>query len=114
MLRTLGRSGVADMVSRAADCAVVIADRLGEGGFEVLNEVVLNQVLVRLDDPATTERLLDEIQRDGRIWCGPTQWAGGTAMRVSVSSWKTSVDDAEAAARVILECAQRVRNAVSG
>ncbi len=57
----------------------------------------------------TTELLLAEIQRDGRIWCGPTQWAGTTAMRISVSSWKTTVDDARAAADVIVECARRVR-----
>ena len=113
VLRTLGRSGVATMVQQASDCAGVIADRLRRGGFDLLNEVVLNQVLVRLDDAATTERLLAEIQRDGRIWCGSTQWAGATAMRISVSSWKTTVEDAEAAARVILECARRIQDAAS-
>ena len=74
---------------------------------------MLNQVLVRLDDAETTELLLAEIQRDGRIWCGPTQWAGGTAMRISVSSWKTTTSDARAAADVIIDCAQRVRDAGS-
>ena len=61
--------------------------------------------------PTTTELLLAEVQRDGRVWCGPTQWAGGTAMRISVSSWKTTIDDARAAADVIIECARRVRDA---
>jgi glutamate/tyrosine decarboxylase-like PLP-dependent enzyme len=113
VLRTLGRSGVANMVQQAADSAVTIADRLRSEGLTILNEVVLNQVLVRLDDAETTEALLGEIQRDGRIWCGPTQWAGGTAMRVSVSSWKTTVADARAAADVIVECAKRVHDARS-
>jgi glutamate/tyrosine decarboxylase-like PLP-dependent enzyme len=108
VLRTLGRSGVAQMVQQASDAAVVIADHLRADGFTILNHVVLNQVLVRLDDPLTTERLIAEIQRDGRVWCGATQWAGGTAMRVSVSSWKTTVDDARAAAQVINECAGRL------
>ena len=87
---------------------VHIADRLRAGGVEILNDVVLNQVLVRLVDGPTTERLLAEVQRDGRIWCGPTQWDGTTAMRISVSSWKTTRADADRAASIILECASRV------
>lgn len=109
VLRTLGREGVAHLVQQACDAARTIASRLGEAGYTVLNDVVLNQVLVRLEDPKTTEVLIAEIQADGRIWCGPTQWDGGTAMRISVSSWKTSVADARLAADVIIECGQRVR-----
>ena len=105
VLRTLGRSGVAELVQRACDCAVTIADRLRDSGFEVLNDVVLNQVLVRYGDPEVTERLIAEIQRDGRIWCGSTQWNGATAMRISVSSWKTDLDAAHRAADVIIACA---------
>jgi hypothetical protein len=71
--------------------------------------VVLNQVLVRLDDGPTTEALVAAIQADGRIWCGATQWNGETALRVSVSSWKTTLDDAAFAADVILDCVGRVR-----
>jgi glutamate/tyrosine decarboxylase-like PLP-dependent enzyme len=110
VLRTLGRAGIARLVQQACDAAVAIADELRAAGFEVLNDVVLNQVLVRLDDPGTTARLIAELQRDGRIWCGPTEWIGGTAMRVSVSSWKTTVDDARRAAAVIAECASRLPN----
>ena len=94
VLRTLGRRGVADLVTRACDVATTIADRLRIDGLTILNEVVLNQVLVRLVDGPTTEALIAEIQSDGRIWCGPTQWDGATAMRISVSSWKTDLDDA--------------------
>ncbi len=106
VLRTLGRHGLADLVQQASDCAVVIAERLRDAGFEVLNDVVLNQVLVRYRDPATTERLIEAIQTDGRVWCGPTQWRGGTAMRISVSSWKTTIADAELAADVIIDCSE--------
>ena len=108
VLRTLGRSGVAELVQRGSDFARTIADRLRDAGIDVLNEVVLNQVLVRYESASTTERLLAEIQRDGRIWCGSTQWNGETAMRVSVSSWKTTNDDAHHAADVIIECVRRV------
>lgn len=105
VLRTLGRSGVADLVANACACAALIADRLRAGGIEILNDVVLNQVLVRHVDGPSTERLIAAVQRDGRIWCGPTLWRGETAMRISVSSWKTRPLDAEHAAEVILACA---------
>lgn len=109
VLRALGRRGVAELVQRACGAATIIADRLRLGGLTVVNEVVLNQVLVRMVDGPTTEALIAEIQADGRVWCGPTSWEGGTAMRISVSSWKTDRDDAVFAADTILECADRVR-----
>jgi glutamate/tyrosine decarboxylase-like PLP-dependent enzyme len=109
-LRSLGRAGVTDLVVRACDAAREIANRLEAGGLTVLNDVVLNQVLVRCVDGPITEALIAEIQSDGRIWCGPTQWNGATAMRISVSSWKTDQQDADFAADVILECARRVRS----
>jgi len=108
VLRTLGRSGIADLVQQSCAAAVAIADRLRDSGFDVINEVVLNQVLVQLNDTDKTERLIAAIQEDGRIWCGPTQWNGSPAMRISVSSWKTTVDDAEAAADIMIECAEAV------
>jgi glutamate/tyrosine decarboxylase-like PLP-dependent enzyme len=109
VLRTLGRQGVADLVTGACEAATTIADRLRAGGLTILNNVVLNQVLARLVDGPTTEVLIAEIQSDGRIWCGPTQWDGATAMRISVSSWKTGAADTAFAADVILDCADRIR-----
>ena len=122
-LRTLGRTGVADLVAHACEAAAEIADRLRAGGVTVLNDVDLNQILIRLDadssansseaaaaaGEALTGGLIAEIQADGRIWCGPTLWRGQTAMRLSVSSWKTAPDDAAFAADVILTCAARAR-----
>ncbi|MDJ0770177.1 MAG: pyridoxal-dependent decarboxylase [Ilumatobacter sp.] len=108
VLRTLGRSGVAAMVQQSSDAARVIGARLTEAGVDVLNDVDLNQVLVRHVDGPTTERLIAAVQEDGRIWCGPTQWHDETAMRVSVSSWKTTVHDAERAAAVIVELAHHL------
>lgn len=106
VLRSLGRDGIARLVTDACDAAVTIADRLrAEAGFEVLNDVVLNQVLVRYVDGPTTERLMAALHSDGRLWCGATQWGGGTAMRISVSSWKTDRTAAESAAEAIVEVA---------
>lgn len=89
--------------------ATRIATRLREGGATVLNDVMLNQVLVRFGDGATTEAVTAAVQADGWIWCGPTMWDGETAMRVIVSSWKTTLAGAERAAALILEAAACVR-----
>ncbi len=108
VLRTLGRQGIADLVARAGDSARLIADHLAGAGFEVLNDVVLNQILVRWGDGASTDAYIDAVQADGRVWCGPTVWRGETAMRISVSSWRTTPDSARAAAEVLVEVAERV------
>ncbi|MFB9385615.1 pyridoxal phosphate-dependent decarboxylase family protein [Pseudonocardia petroleophila] len=109
VLRSLGRAGVADLVTRTCTVAATIADGLRAGGLIVLNDVVLNQVLVRLHDGPTTEALIAAVQADGRIWCGPTRWDGATAMRISVSSWRTDLDDAATAVATVLDCAARLR-----
>ena len=108
VLRTLGRAGLAQLVQRACDSARLMADHLSGAGFEVLNDVVLNQVLVRWGDGASTAALVDAIQADGRVWCGPTTWRGEPAMRISVSSWRTTPDTARRAAEVIVEIAAAV------
>ncbi|MEL6982369.1 MAG: hypothetical protein AAFO29_08095, partial [Actinomycetota bacterium] len=97
-----------DLVRRAGDSARLIADHLAGAGFEVLNEVVLNQVLVRWGDAAATDALIEAIQADGRVWCGPTTWRGETAMRISVSSWRTTPDTARQAAEVMVELAEGI------
>jgi glutamate/tyrosine decarboxylase-like PLP-dependent enzyme len=89
-LRTLGRSGLAALVDRCSDHAARFAAGLRAAGVDVLNEVVINQVLVRFRDEATTDRAIDLIQRSGECWCGGTVWKGRRAMRISVSSWATT------------------------
>jgi glutamate/tyrosine decarboxylase-like PLP-dependent enzyme len=108
VLRTLGRQGVADLVRGSCAAATAIAGRLAAGGLTILNDVVLNQVLVRAGDGPATEALVAAVQADGRIWCGPTTWDGEPALRISVSSWCTTMADAELAATVILDVAARL------
>jgi glutamate/tyrosine decarboxylase-like PLP-dependent enzyme len=94
-LRSLGRSGLAEMVERNCRQARRFAEGLQAAGFQVLNEVVLNQVLVSFGDAQTTQRVITAIQADGTCWCGGTIWQGHTAMRISVSSWATTDEDVE-------------------
>jgi glutamate/tyrosine decarboxylase-like PLP-dependent enzyme len=109
-LRSLGRDGVAEMVERCCACARRFADTLGaDPDVEVLNDVVLNQVLVRFgDDDATTDAVLAAVQDDGTCWMGPTTWRGQPAMRISVSNWATTYDDVDRSCEAILRARDRV------
>ena len=94
-LKSLGRSGVADLVDRTCAHARRFAAGLRAAGYEVLNHVVINQVLVSFGDPEATRRVISAVQADGTCWCGGTVWQGRTAMRISVSCWATTDEDVE-------------------
>lgn len=104
-LRSLGRSGLADLIERTCGHATRFAAGLREAGYQVLNEVVLNQVLVSFGDPDTTRRVIAALQAEGTCWCGSTVWQGHTAMRISVSSWATTEADVEQCLAAILRIA---------
>ena len=95
------------LVERCCDLAARMADRLREAdGVEVLNDVVLNQVLVRFgDDDARTREVIEAVQADGTAWMGGTTWKGRAAMRISVSNWSTTEADADRTVDAILRCA---------
>jgi glutamate/tyrosine decarboxylase-like PLP-dependent enzyme len=94
-LHSLGSAGLAELVERTCRLASMFADGLRAAGFAVLNDVVLNQVLVAFGDAETTERVIAAIQQDGTCWAGVTRWQGQTAMRISVSCWRTTEADVE-------------------
>ncbi len=108
VLRALGRSGLRQMIERTCRHARRFAEGLQQAGYQVLNEVVLNQVLVSFGDPDTTHRVIDGIQTDGTCWCGGTVWQGHTAMRISVSSWATTDADVERSLRAMLRAADQI------
>ena len=112
-LRALGRQGVADLVERCCALARRMAERLAAApGVRVLNEVVLNQVLVRFEPPgggdadAFTRDVVARVQADGTCWLGGTVWRHLAAMRVSVSGWNTTEADIDRSAEAILRCAR--------
>jgi glutamate/tyrosine decarboxylase-like PLP-dependent enzyme len=95
-LRSLGRSGVEDLVERCCEHAREFADRIVRvPGCTLLNEVVLNQVLFRFEDDDTTTAALAAVQASGEAWMGGTMWDGRPAIRISVSNWRTTSDDVE-------------------
>jgi glutamate/tyrosine decarboxylase-like PLP-dependent enzyme len=115
-LRSLGRRGIADLVERLCLRARQMAERLGrERDVRILNDVVLNQVLVRFDPPgggdadAFTRAVIARVQRDGTCWLGGTRWRDQQAMRVSVSNWSTTEEDIDRSADAILAAADAER-----
>lgn len=106
-LRSLGREGLADLIERTCVHAALFAEGLKAAGYEVLNEVVLNQVLVSFGDDETTRRVVASVQQDGTCWCGGTFWQGRAAMRISVSSWATTDEDRQRSLEAILRLASQ-------
>jgi glutamate/tyrosine decarboxylase-like PLP-dependent enzyme/uncharacterized protein YhfF len=112
-LRELGRDGVAALVERCCAHARRFAGRLGSAeGVRVVNDVVLNQVLVRFgDDDAVTDAVIRAVQDSGACWTGGTTWRGMRLLRISVSSWRTTEADVDRSAEAILTAARAVRAA---
>jgi glutamate/tyrosine decarboxylase-like PLP-dependent enzyme len=117
-LRELGRDGLAALLDRCCALARRMADGLRDSpGVTILNDVVLNQVLVRFEPPgggdaaATdgfTRSVIAAVQADGTCWLGGTTWHGMAAMRISVSNWSTTEADADLSVAAILRCAAAV------
>jgi glutamate/tyrosine decarboxylase-like PLP-dependent enzyme len=105
-LRSMGRTGLSDLIERNCRLAHRFAVELQRGGCEILNEVVLNQVLVSFGDASRTRQVIERVQKDGTCWCGPTEWQGRTAMRISVSSWATREEDVDLSVAAILRVAK--------
>jgi glutamate/tyrosine decarboxylase-like PLP-dependent enzyme len=126
-LRSLGRDGLAEMIERNCALARRMADGLRNApGATILNDVVLNQVLVRFAPPASsggaasgeaaidarTRAVIAAVQADGTCWLGGTTWHGMAAMRISVSNWSTTEADADLSVAAIRRCADAVSGAV--
>ena len=106
-LRSLGRTGLADLIERNCRHAARFAEGLRAAGYEILNDVTLNQTLVSFGDDDTTRRVIEAVQADGTCWLGGTVWQGRAAMRISVSSWATTEDDVERSLDAIIRVARK-------
>ena len=119
-IRSLGRSGIAELVDRCCAHARRFGEALAhEPGVELLNDIVLNQVLVRFLDPAgdhdaRTSAVVEAVQEDGTCWLGGTTWHGMRAMRISVSNWSTTEEDVDRSVEAILRAAAAREPARSG
>ncbi|WP_460665867.1 pyridoxal phosphate-dependent decarboxylase family protein [Kribbella swartbergensis] len=108
-IRALGRDGIAEIVERCHAMARRFADRLAAHGVAVLNDVVLNQVLVRFgDDDELTRAVVRGVQEEGTCWMSGTTWQGKAAMRISVSNWTTDEQDVDRSAAAVLAVAERL------
>jgi glutamate/tyrosine decarboxylase-like PLP-dependent enzyme len=106
-LASLGRDGLRQMIDRHLRQASHLAARLRETGFQVLNRVVLNQVLVRADSDEQTLAIRLAAQRSGQVWFGPTVWQGRPAFRLSICSWRTTDADIDLLADLLISLKQR-------
>jgi glutamate/tyrosine decarboxylase-like PLP-dependent enzyme len=106
-IRSLGRQGVAELLERCCACARLMASALADiDGAEVLNDVTLNQVLVRFtrDGANVSDELIHAIQNEGTCWLGGSSWEGERVMRISVCNWRTTKDDIRRSVSAIESC----------
>ncbi len=101
-LRYLGRSGIDDLVLGLHRCARQFADELRSEGFEILNDVVFNQVLIACGDDAATEAILAAVQQSGECWVGGSYWRERRVIRISVCSWATTEADVSRSVRAFV------------
>lgn len=106
-LKSMGKSGLAELIERMCAHAQRFAAGLRDAGYEVLNDVVINQVLVSFGAPERTREVIRRVQVDGTCWCGGTVWQGKTAMRISVSSWATTEADIEKSLAAVVRIAHQ-------
>jgi glutamate/tyrosine decarboxylase-like PLP-dependent enzyme len=109
-LYSLGRYGLIDLVERTCNYAGIFAEGLDAAGFDILNDVVINQVLVSFGSPEETNKVIKEIQNDGTCWCGGTVWQGKTAMRISICSWATTEEDIKKSLDAIIRIANKLKS----
>lgn len=107
-LRTLGRNGIDDMMSRHCDLARQLASDLRANDFEILNSVHLNQVLARLDSDDKTRALIEAAVGTGKVWFGPSSWEGRAAFRISITNWQTRKEHIRELVRVLKAAKARV------
>jgi glutamate/tyrosine decarboxylase-like PLP-dependent enzyme len=105
----LGKQGLAELIERTCAHAKRFAEGLRSGGYQILNDVVINQVLVSFGSAEKTREVIRRVQEDGTCWCGGTEWQGKTAMRISVSSWATTDEDVEKSLAAIARVARQAR-----
>jgi glutamate/tyrosine decarboxylase-like PLP-dependent enzyme len=108
-LKSLGRSGLCALIERTCALAKRFEAGLRAARFDVLNDVVINQVLVSFGSAEITREVIRRIQDDGTCWCGATEWQGRTAMRISVSSWATTEVDVDRSLAAIVRIAGECR-----
>ena len=110
-LRGLGRTGVEQVVDRCCALARRFADGLKDiDGVDVVNDVVLNQIVVRVCDENATDRIAHEIQKAGVAWLGATTWHGERLLRISVSNWSTTAADIDRSIRAVADAIHQVRD----
>ena len=101
----IGSKDITNLIERCCALAELSAKNLKAAGFQILNTVSINQVLVTFGDAEMTNRIIKKIQEDGTCWCGGTVWKGITAMRISVSSWITTEEDIQKCSVLIIKIA---------
>jgi len=92
-MKYLGKQGIDSLVFGLHERAVQFSNELGANGFQILNDIVFNQVLVGCENDDVTLKTLEAVQDSLECWCGGAEWNGRQVIRISVCSWTTTSED---------------------
>jgi glutamate/tyrosine decarboxylase-like PLP-dependent enzyme len=106
-LKYLGKSGIDDLIYGLHARARQFADELQQQGFEILNDVVFNQVLVACENDSLTTETIKNIQQSGECWVGGTRWQQRSVIRVSVCSWATTAADVTRSVKAFVDAREQ-------
>lgn len=106
-LKYLGKSGVEHLIDSLCDHAVYFGQQLKANGFNVLNNVVFNQLIMTCETADITVKTLNNIQNHGNIWCGGASWKEEPCIRISVFSWQTTKEDIDYCVQAFVECREK-------
>jgi glutamate/tyrosine decarboxylase-like PLP-dependent enzyme len=109
-MKSLGKKGIVEMVYGLHLRAKQFKEQLEANGFEIVNEVVFNQVLVHYRDNHTTKKILNDIQEQRICWCGGSKWNGKDVIRISVCSWATTESDVSMSVESFIKARENVTN----
>jgi glutamate/tyrosine decarboxylase-like PLP-dependent enzyme len=109
-MKYLGKQAIDNLVYGLHKRAKQFARELAEQGFNILNKVEFNQVLVACDNDTETEETLKNIQGLRECWCGGSQWFDKKVIRISVCSWATTSEDISLSVKSFVKAREMIKN----
>lgn len=106
IMKNLGANGVEKMIDDMCENTQYFGAELEKAGIRLVNPPIFNQMMLQFGSDEETKAVLEEIQKSGTMWCGPSMWKGKSVIRISVSSYSTSREDIDRAVEVIKEAAK--------
>lgn len=114
-LRSLGRTGVIELIEGLVNHARAMADGIAAiEGARVINDVDYTQVCVVFGGDSRTRAVTEHLIADGTAWMSGSRWHDQDVLRVSVSNWSTDDEDIRRSVAAIRRAVATIREQPGG